>query len=78
MRRRVLRASANVSAQEAHTISFQISNGAGRFACLVIADAPSRERAMELFEYNWRLIEAKARECLAAPCFDGGIKLVMA
>ncbi len=78
MRREIIRASADLCAKEAHEISFQITNGAGQFACMVLAHAPSRERAMELFEYNWHRIEEVAKECLANPFFEGNIKLVMA
>jgi hypothetical protein len=79
MRREIQRASCDPDACGAHSISFQISNGAGRFACCVIAHAPSRERAMELFKYNWNRIEQAARECLALPSFEGTeVRLVMA
>lgn len=79
MRRNIQRASRDVSTRGAHTISFQISNGAARFACSVIAHAPSREHAVELFQYNWQCIERAARECLADAFFEGNeIRLVMA
>jgi hypothetical protein len=78
MRREIQRARTDLVAQGAHTISFQISDGVGRFACRVIAHAQSRERAMELFNYNWHRIEQAARESLAHPSFDGNeIRLVM-
>jgi hypothetical protein len=78
MRREILRASADLGAG-AHSISFQISNGVGRFACCVIAHAPSREQAVELFKYNWLRIEQAAQEYLAHSSFDGSeIRLVMA
>ena len=78
MRRAIQRASCDFDASGAHTISFQISNGVARFACCVIAHAPSRERAIELFKHNWHRIEEVARECLAHPSFDGNeIRLVM-
>lgn len=79
MRREIQRASCEFDACGAHSISFQISDGAGRFACRVIARAPSRERAIELFKHNWQRIEQAARECLMHPSFDGNeIRLVMA
>ncbi|HEY0218374.1 MAG TPA: hypothetical protein VGC26_01200 [Afipia sp.] len=77
MRREILRASTDLCAQGAHAISFQITNGAGQFACVVLAHAPTRAKAQELFEFNWHRIEEAARACLANPFFDGEIKLVM-
>ncbi len=78
MRREILRAPADLGAHGAHAISFQISDGVGRFACCVIAHAPSRERAIELFRYNWHRIEQAAQECLAHPSFEGNeVRLFM-
>ena len=77
MRREILRATSDDS--EGHTIYFQISNGIGRFACCVIANVPTRERAMQLFQHNRHRIEEVARECLADHAFEAGeIRLVMA
>jgi hypothetical protein len=79
MRREIQHASADLVARGAHAISFQISDGAARFACCVIAHAPTRERAIELFQHNWQRIEQAARDCMAHPSFEGGeIRLVMA
>jgi hypothetical protein len=79
MHREIQRASCDLDEREAHTISFQISNGVGRFTCCVMAHAPSRERAVELFEYNWHRIEQAAREYLTHPSFNGNeVRLVMA
>ena len=78
MRREIQRASRDASAIGAHTITFQISNGSGRYGCCVIADAPSRELAMELFKYNWQRIERAAQECLADSRFpESEIRLLM-
>jgi hypothetical protein len=78
MRREILRATSD-TVTEGHTIYFQISNGIGRFACSVIANVPTRERAMQLFEHNWHRIEQVARECLTDSAFETGeIRLIMA
>lgn len=78
MRREILRATSDTDS-EGHTIYFQISNGIGRFACCVIANVPTREGALQLFQHNRHRIEEVARECLADHRFEAGeIRLVMA
>ena len=64
MRREIRCASGDFDAGGAHMISFQMSNDGARFACCVMVRAPSREDAIELFQYNWTRIEETARECL--------------
>jgi len=78
MRREILRITTDTETN-GHPIYFQISNGMGRFACCVIANVPTRERAMQLFQHNWNRIEEVARECLADNSFEAGeIRLLMA
>jgi hypothetical protein len=77
MRREVLRAD-DVSADDGHTIYFQISNETGRFACSVSVDAPTKDHASQLVSHNWPHVEQVARECVSEPSFGGGeIKLRM-
>ena len=59
MRREILRATSDTDT-EGHTIYFQISNGIGRFACCVIANVPTREGALQLFQHNLHRIEEVA------------------
>jgi hypothetical protein len=76
MRREILRITTDTET-EGHTIYFQISNGIGRFACCVIANVPTREKAMQLFQQNWKRIEEVARECIADHSCDAGVIRLM-
>lgn len=77
MRREILRIASDAETG-GHAIYFQISNGMGRFACSVVANVPTRESAMQLFQHNWNRIEEVARECLADHSFEAGeIRLLM-
>jgi hypothetical protein len=48
-----------------HTIYFQMSNGAGRFACAVRVASSTKEQANVVFRDNCSTIQQMARDAIA-------------
>lgn len=62
-----------------HTVYFQISNGAGRFACSVRLKRLTREEAISYLSDKWPAIEQMALMALANRTMEHGeISLVIA